>query len=271
MHAARAQVPGLLEQWLGRSQLHEFLREHLHQRAFAAPDAARSAAERCGWHVVDALLGSPEADTLVIARGVVDPHAPPRSLDALRELFGCGVGVAVRRADRASEGVAALAEQLRLDVPGEQRVIVFATPRDSYGFGWHFDVEEVFVVQTAGAKTYYFRANTVSRRPLHADAASFADYARETSALHAVRLHAGDWLYLPSGTWHAAYAHADALSVSIGVLSSVERGGQPRSRLACAASHSVQPEPRAHRNTSGSACKCSSATSTTSRARARRA
>jgi ribosomal protein L16 Arg81 hydroxylase len=132
--------------------------------------------------------------------------------------------VAVRGADRACGPVAALARSVAHDLPGEQRTIVFATAKDSNGFGWHFDREEVFILQTAGDKSYYFRANSVSPRPWRADPLAFADYRKETTPLMSARLHAGDWLYLPSGYWHAAYAHDDSLSVSVGVLDGADCG-----------------------------------------------
>ena len=42
--------------------------------------------------------------------------------------------------------------------PGTPQVQVFATPAGTHGFGWHYDLEDVFIAQTAGMKDYYFRA-----------------------------------------------------------------------------------------------------------------
>jgi ribosomal protein L16 Arg81 hydroxylase len=120
--------------------------------------------------------------------------------------------------------VAALARSVAHDLPGQQRTIVFATAKGTSGFGWHFDREEVFILQTAGDKSYYFRANTVSPRPFHPEPQAFGDYGKEMSPLMSARLHAGDWLYLPSGYWHAAHAHEDSLSVSIGVCGADDCG-----------------------------------------------
>lgn len=215
-------IVGLLRAWLGALSLDAFRRAHLGRAPFAAPDVARADAARCDWRIVDELLASEHADTLVVRRGELLEANAPRSLLQLQALFARGAGLAVRRADRACARVAELAQDLAEDVAGALRVIVFATPRESSGFGWHFDEEEVFILQTAGAKSYYFRANTVSRRPLCAEPAAFRDYPRETSPLLVARLHPGDWLYLPSGYWHCAYAHEESLSVSIGVLSDAQ-------------------------------------------------
>jgi 50S ribosomal protein L16 3-hydroxylase len=209
---------GVLKAWLAGTGLESFIESYLGRLPLAAPELGRAAASACGWSIVDELLASQQADTLVVARGELLPANAPHSLRELRALLERGVGVAVRRADRACEAVAAIAGSVADDLPGEQRTIVFATAKGSNGFAWHFDEEEVFILQTAGDKSYYFRANSVTPRPLRAEPPAFADYRKETSPLMTARLQAGDWLYLPSGYWHAAHAHEDSLSVSIGVL-----------------------------------------------------
>jgi 50S ribosomal protein L16 3-hydroxylase len=220
---------GVLRTWLGGIAVEEFVSTHLGRRPLAAPHLAASAARHCGWSVMDELLASSHSDTLVVARGELHAENAPRSTLELGALFARGLGVAVRGADRACAAVATLASSLGEDLPGRQRVIAFATPRNSSGFAWHFDAEEVFVVQTAGAKTYFFRANTVTPRPLRAEPSAFAAYRSETATMFEARLHPGDWLYLPSGYWHAAHAHEDSLSISIGVMP----------QRVCASSHSI--------------------------------
>ncbi len=211
---------GAISQWLGDEQLARFRREQLGLQPFARPSVARAQIGACGWSMLNAALAAPAADTLVVGSGRCIERPAPRSLGALDALFAEGAGIALRSADRASLAVDALAEAVGEDIPGERRVIVFATPAATHGFGWHFDPEEVFIVQTAGIKTYYFCANSVSPRPLVANAHSFASFARERSPLFSCELRAGDLLYLPSGYWHMARAHSHALSVSIGIIPS---------------------------------------------------
>lgn len=74
-----------------------------------------------------------------------------------------GVGLVARRAVQQDADVAALASDLARDVPGETHVQLFVTPAGTHGFGRHYDFEDVFIVQTPGAKDCYFRANTVDR------------------------------------------------------------------------------------------------------------
>jgi 50S ribosomal protein L16 3-hydroxylase len=42
--------------------------------------------------------------------------------------------------------------------------------------------------------------------------------ARETTPVMECELTAGDWLYIPGGYWHRAYAPEEALSLSIGLM-----------------------------------------------------
>ena len=47
-------------------------------------------------------------------------------------------------------------------MPGTAHVQLFVTPAETHGFSWHYDAEEVFIVQTAGVKDYLLRENTVA-------------------------------------------------------------------------------------------------------------
>lgn len=107
--------------------------------------------------------------------------------------------------------------ELQQDVAGEQRVLVFATPGGVNGFGWHYDAEEVFIIQTAGEKEYLFRENTVAV-PQRGAQPDFSRIREETSLMLSCRLLPGDWLYLPRGYWHVAHPNDHSLSISIGIF-----------------------------------------------------
>src|SRR5690606_22824859 len=142
------------------------------------------------------------------------PIAAPRSYAELRPLFAHGIGLCMRRAERSHPQLERVASAFR--ALGETHVQIFATPGGTHGFGWHYDDEDVFLVQTLGAKEYFFRPNTVAREP--ATAASFRKFPRESSPVYSARLVAGDFLYVPARWWHMALCEQDALSMSIGVL-----------------------------------------------------
>ncbi len=181
----------------------------------AQPGTARGAIPLFDEAVLERVLASrePPPDVLVVARGRLLPLPAPRSLAELRAYLARGIGLCVRFAERCDGGLAGLADSFAS--LGAVHVQLFVTPGGTHGFAWHFDDEEVFIVQTAGVKDYYFRPNTATDEP--ASASAFRAFARETSPVLGATLVPGDFLYLPARWWHMALCREEALSISIGV------------------------------------------------------
>ena len=88
----------------------------------------------------------------------------------------------IRHAEQVDAGLARLAALFTQDIPGKVHIQLFVTPAGTHGFGWHYDDEDVFIVQTEGSKDYFFRDNTVERdRPLDAPP-DFTQFGPEVSA-----------------------------------------------------------------------------------------
>ena len=203
----------MLRDWLGELSLERFRDEYLHRQPLARPATARSALPLFDWDVLGRLLAAaPEA--LVVARGELLPFPQPRELIELRAYFRMGIGLCLRHGERHDPGLRGVARTFEADV-GASHVQLFVTPGGTYGFGWHYDDEDVFIVQTAGVKDYCFRANTVTMAP--AEPAEFAKFSREDSTIHTATLVAGDFLYVPARWWHMAECREDSLSISVGV------------------------------------------------------
>ncbi len=210
---------GLLESWLSPVQLARFLEQHWRRAPFASAGTACSQIPACTWERLDVFLKShPAPDCLVITRGQLVDRPCPRSLRELRLLFEQQIGIVIRHAERHGDELARVSARLQRDLPGEQRVLVFATPRGVHGFGWHYDAEEVFILQTEGDKEYFFRRNTIDPEPQRGFEPDFSQVRRETSPIMSCRLLPGDWLYLPRGYWHVAQPGDHSLSISIGIF-----------------------------------------------------
>jgi 50S ribosomal protein L16 3-hydroxylase len=208
----------MLRDWLGDEELEEFWRQ-FGKTPCARPGTAGAALEVCSWASLDEMLRqNPAPDVLVIRRGQEVDAPVPRSLAELHALFAHGVGIVVRHAERQQPALAAYCAALGRELPGEQRVLVFATPPNVNGFGWHYDAEEVFIVQTEGQKDYYFRRNTIDPEPRRGAQPDFSRIRAERTPLMSCSLWAGDWLYLPRGYWHVAQPRAASLSISIGIF-----------------------------------------------------
>jgi ribosomal protein L16 Arg81 hydroxylase len=198
--------------------LREFMASYFGRRALARAGSARPALEACDWQGLGQMLASKRSpDALVVTRGALTADPIPRSLPALRALFARSVGIVVRNADRQHPPLARMSRTIAEQIPGTQRILVFATPAGTHGFGWHYDAEDVFIVQTAGEKAYYFRENTVDPRPVLGAQPDFSTIGRETTPLMCCVLAPGDVLYLPRGYWHVAQPLSDSLSISIGI------------------------------------------------------
>ncbi|HQU43617.1 MAG TPA: cupin domain-containing protein [Pirellulales bacterium] len=134
-------------------------------------------------------------------------------------MFDDGYTVLVRHAERGHAEIAELAAGFERDFRAAVDVHIYCTPADQHGFGWHYDAEDVFILQTAGSKEYSLRKNTVNPWPLVEALPSDMRYEREIMPLSRCLLSAGDWLYLPHGYWHKAEAREASLSLAVGVMS----------------------------------------------------
>src|SRR4051794_702445 len=158
----------MLAKWLNSTDVLTFARDYLHKAPYAGPSTARDAAAFFTWNVLEQILiEHPSADILVVARGKLMDIPKPRGLSDIRALMRQGIGIVIRRAEQHDPALAELAASLTQDIPGKTNVQLFVTPAGTHGFGWHYDDEDVFLVQTDGVKDYYFRANSVEnhRRP----------------------------------------------------------------------------------------------------------
>lgn len=184
---------------------------------FASPRTASNVTSLFSWSNVRPLLASePAPDVLTVRSGRPLPERAPRDDDGLRQMLSRGTGVVVRRAEQHDEGLKRLAGAFETSLSGRAHVQLFVTAAGTNGFGWHYDAEEVFIVQTVGVKTYFFRENTLDPGA-RGTPPDFAAVARETTPLLCTTLVPGDWLYLPRGFWHVAKAVEESFSISIGV------------------------------------------------------
>ncbi|HKO53452.1 MAG TPA: cupin domain-containing protein [Polyangiaceae bacterium] len=198
--------------------LAEWQNSVLNKQAWARPGVARDVLESCGWDSLGRLLRArPSPDVLVVAAGKLTQDPAPRSLVELNRLMRRGIGLCLRRCERHDAALGDFTSSFAGSLGRRAHLQVFATPGGTHGFGWHYDAEDVFIVQTAGVKDYYFRENTVDRRVPDGTNPDFSRFLVEKSPLQTARLIAGDCLYIPARWWHMAKCVEDALSMSLGI------------------------------------------------------
>jgi ribosomal protein L16 Arg81 hydroxylase len=218
---------GAIADWLGSElSLAGFLREHYQRRPYVRPSTAAAAAALLDWNVVAALVDA-GADMLLVRNGRLRREPAPTGSPEARSLFDDGYSLVLRACEEPDRGLRDLAERVASEIDGDVSIQVYATPAGFHSFGWHYDCEDVFIVQAHGVKDYVLRQNTVNPEPTIDAMPKDMHYERETTPRIACTLITGDWLYIPRGWWHAAFARSHSLSISVGVLSPPARGARP--------------------------------------------
>lgn len=213
----------MLSTLLGDLSRDEFLRQHYQRAPLAQPDRAKDAISLLTWPTMERLVGA-RADMMLVRNGRLRRDDDPLTYVQMRALYDSGYSVVLRGCERFDDGLRGLATAFDREGIGETSIQVYATPKQHHSFGWHYDCEDVFIVQTAGTKEYYLRQNTVNPRPTLDTMPRDMHYERETTPMIASTLVAGDFLYIPRGWWHVARAVEDSLSISVGVMSPAAAG-----------------------------------------------
>ena len=209
----------MIHQLLGEFPVRQFIAEYFLRQPFSLPQGAAHLTHLGDWATVESILAHGDADVLVVKEGRrwEGNHTP--SPDEARRLFDDGHTVLVRHAERCHAELAELAAGFGRDFAADIDVHLYCTPANQHGFGWHYDAEDVFILQTAGSKEYSLRKNTVNPWPVVEALPHDMRYEREIMPLSKCLLAAGDWLYIPHGYWHKAEARAASFSLAVGVMS----------------------------------------------------
>lgn len=211
-----------LQQLLGDIPKARFVADVFHRQPFAQPRTASSLCDIVTWGVLDSMLRDEDADVMVVKKGRQCPDAAARSEADARALLSRGHTVLIRHAERHDARLAELAASFADDFRAAVDVHVYLTAPGEHGFSWHYDAEDVFIIQASGKKEYSLRKNTVHPWPLVETIPRDMQYEREVMPLLRTLLAPGDWLYIPNGYWHRAQAVEGAepsISVALGVLS----------------------------------------------------
>jgi 50S ribosomal protein L16 3-hydroxylase len=207
----------VIARFLDEVSLDTFRTVYLGRHPYVRPDTAAPAVPLLDWRTVERLVDG-GADLLLVRNGRSWSGPLPRTYREARRAFGDGYSIVLRGCERIDPGLQGLADSVAGEFEGQVAVQVFATPAGFRSFGWHYDCEDVFIVQTEGTKEYRLRQNTVNPRPTLESMPRDMQFERETTPVVAATLTPGDWLFVPRGWWHSAGASADSLSLSIGVL-----------------------------------------------------
>jgi ribosomal protein L16 Arg81 hydroxylase len=205
----------VIERLLGELPVREFLDRFYTRVPHSRPGGASGFTSFSGWPVVEKILAAPGVDAFAAREGRMwEGGKLPK-----RELFGEGWTIVIRSAEKHDAELARLAEGFRAEFAAPVNVHVYCTPPGRSGFSWHYDPEDVFIVQTHGVKEYQLRKNTVNPWPLLEQMPKDLKFEREVQPAWSCVLRPGDWLYIPTGWWHSARGvEGDSITLAIGLM-----------------------------------------------------
>ncbi len=169
-----------------------------------------------------ARAGSTLGDRAFTAGGGVGAAiADQVSDDKLVRLFADGATLVLQGLHRTWPALTRFSQGLAADLGHPVQVNAYVTPPANQGFADHYDVHDVFVLQTHGRKSWRIHA-PVHESPLRDDVWTDRSVAVEAAAAEPAVIDAvlepGDCLYLPRGWLHAATALGEVSThVTIGV------------------------------------------------------
>jgi ribosomal protein L16 Arg81 hydroxylase len=209
----------ILHQLLGAVPLRLFMEEHYLKLPFSLAGGCAHLAPLGDWDTIGRLLAAKNADVVVGSGGQRYGGNNPTTADEARQVLAGGYTIGIRHAQNLDPSLATLAGEFIEAFAAPIDIHVYCTPANHTGFGWHYDAEEVFILQLRGSKVWSLRKNTVNPWPLVETLPADMRYEREIMPLVRCNLAAGDWLYIPGGYWHMTQAGADeSVSLSVGVL-----------------------------------------------------
>lgn len=205
---------------LGDLSPRQFLDDIFLKQPYSRPGGAMHLQELGSWPTVREILNQPDVDLMLARQGQLWDGAGQPGYEQVRALHAEGFTLVIRSAERHHAGIAELAAGFQREFAAPVNVHVYCTPDEQYGFGWHYDAEDVFIVQTQGTKEYSLRKNTVNPWPLVETIPPDMRYDREIMPVMKCQLAAGDWLYIPAGFWHVGQSQQAAISLAVGVMTS---------------------------------------------------
>lgn len=209
----------ILKALLGETSLESFLSKNFTRLPFSAPDKALPIQSYLDWSVVQKVLESKQSILRVVKDGNVSVDSEQMSFEEAMNYYHQGNTLVLRYAEKGHSLLKALAHDFAVPFRTEVDIQLYCTPAGHNAFGWHYDIEEVFVIQTKGSKEYTIRPNTVHPRPLLSSVPKNMEYEKENGEqVLKVLMQAGDWLYIPSGWWHIAKTQSESMHISVGLM-----------------------------------------------------
>lgn len=209
----------VLKKLLGDFSLQNFLENNFSKLPYSSPSGARDFTTLLNWDIVQKIIEKKESVLRIVQDGRVIKDYVDLDFPEAKKHYQEGHTLLVRFAEKSDPALLSLAQDFAKSFYTPVDIQLYCTPEGHNAFGWHYDVEEVFIIQCQGSKTYTIRPNTWHPNPLVSSIPKDLGYENEkTPQQLSVTLEPGDWLYIPSGWWHVARTQKASMHISIGLM-----------------------------------------------------
>jgi 50S ribosomal protein L16 3-hydroxylase len=216
----------IVERLLGKISFLEFEKEYFGKNPYSAALTGHDYRGILSWHLLCNILEN-HSDCWIAKKGELLADMNIRGgrvtfADAIKS-YKKGATILVRHSEMANSQLWNIGEDFQRFFKAPVDIQLYFTPAEAQGFDWHYDLEDVFIVQSVGMKEFRLRKNTVSEIPLDVSKMQ-NDFLNERGGSE-IRclLNAGDFLYIPAGWWHCAHAVTDSAHLSVGVLGAAKQ------------------------------------------------
>ena len=211
----------ILEKLLGEDPKKSFLDKHFTRLPFSRPQGAIDLTDHLNWKTVENIIKEGKSVLRIVQDGRVIKDYVNLSYEEALAHHKKGHTLLLRFAEKSSPELKALADDFQKSFHSTVDIQLYCTPEGHNAFGWHYDVEEVFIIQTKGSKAYTIRPNTIHPNPLVRSIPQDLGYEKEKTPIEIkVTLKEGDFLYIPSGWWHVARTQKESMHISVGIMPS---------------------------------------------------
>jgi 50S ribosomal protein L16 3-hydroxylase len=211
----------ILEKMLGEDPKINFLPKHFTRLPFSSRAGAKEFVDLLNWKTVENVLAANRSVLRIVQDGKVIKDYVDLNYNEAKAHHSRGHTLLLRFAEKSVSSLKYLADDFQNSFHTDVDIQLYCTPEGHNAFGWHYDVEEVFIIQTRGSKAYTIRPNTVHPNPLVKSIPKDLGFENEKTPIEIkVTLEEGDWLYIPSGWWHIARTQKESMHISIGLMPS---------------------------------------------------
>jgi 50S ribosomal protein L16 3-hydroxylase len=211
----------ILKEILKDFPLEDFLEKHFTKMPFSIPNGADNYRNLLDWKVVEDVMNTNKSKLRIVQDGrVIKDYVTLAYPEAINH-HRLGHTLLLRYAELSHPKLKALADDFSHSFNTPVDIQLYCTPENNNAFGWHYDIEEVFIIQTKGSKHYTIRPNTIHPNPVMAFIPKDMSFEKEKTNIELnVTLEPGDFLYIPSGWWHVARTKKESMHISVGLMPS---------------------------------------------------